>query len=383
MSMNNYAIRNGYSRMLNASAVLILAGATGLSSVAHAQSSLISAPWLFGASVGGVAPESLRDLSKGGYARAFIGIPLRPQVYIDASVFATQLPGQGDSQDEKTLGAGVDLHLESLGKRAKYVFLAGGGLSHTKRGVDSVNAPYINIGYGIEVNITDRLSLRPEVRGIARFGDDFIVNRGVTYDAALSLGLIHSFGGVPKASTNNNAFVPPIPPPPSGIDSASLPPADFYQVAQQPAPDVAPSSKIRAFAGGPCPKAPAGAAVDDKGCLTAQKLTLPRSAFFSSASTSLSSNADSVLEAIAATMFYNPALVAVVVVHTDSLGFAQDNLTLTENMAGEIRNELLALGMSEDRVQGVGMGESHPSANEDTDAGVEKNRRIEIDLRPR
>lgn len=386
--MKNCAIRNAYSKSLNASAYSVIAAvAFCLSPLAQAQSLLVAAPWLVGVSVGGVTPESLRSLSTGGYARAFVSIPLRPQAYIDASVFATKQPGKNSAPDEKTLGLGLDLHLESLGNRAKYVFLAGGGYSHAERGGGSLGAPYINIGYGIDVSVTDRLSLRPEVRGIARFSDEFIANRGVTYDAAFSLGLVHSFGAVPKTSTRSStAYVPP-PAPSVAARDAAPPAAGFYEVAPSEAPISAPrvetASQARVFAGGPCPRAPAGAAVDGQGCLVVQKLTLPRSAFFGAEGTRLSAGSDAAIEAVAAAMFYNPGASAVITVHTDSLGYAEDNLSLTETMAEDIRTELIARGVTSDRIEAIGRGESRPVANEDTDAGIEKNRRVEIDLKVR
>jgi len=383
------AIRNASSKTLNASMYLAIAAvAFGISPSVKAQSSLVAAPWLVGVSVGGVTPESLRSLSTGGYARAFVGIPLRPQAYIDASVFTTKQPGKNNTPDEKTLGLGLDLHLESLGNRAKYVFLAGGGYSHSERGAGSLGAPYINIGYGIDVNITERLSLRPEVRGIARFSDQFIANRGVTYDAAFSLGLVHGFGAVPKAATRRStAYVPP-PVPPAATKNAPPPVAGFYEAAPSEeapvsAPRVETASQARAFTGGACPRAPAGAAIDAQGCLVVQKLTVSRATFFGAEGSRLTAGSDAVLEAIAAGMFYNPSVSAVITVHTDSLGYAEDNLSLTETMAEDIRAELIARGVASDRIEAIGRGESRPVANEDTDAGIEKNRRVEIDLKAR
>lgn len=67
-----------------------------------------------------------------------------------------------------------------------------------------------------------------------------------------------------------------------------------------------------------------------------------------------------------------------VVGHTDSTGEAAYNQGLSERRAGSARTFLIAAGLEAGRVRAVGMGETEPIASNDTDAGRQENRRVEV-----
>jgi len=64
--------------------------------------------------------------------------------------------------------------------------------------------------------------------------------------------------------------------------------------------------------------------------------------------------------------------------HTDSTGSDVHNLELSEARANAVRAELISAGVDPSRVTARGMGESYPKAPNDTDAGRQQNRRVEI-----
>ncbi|HBW47109.1 TPA: hypothetical protein DEF17_04150 [bacterium] len=64
--------------------------------------------------------------------------------------------------------------------------------------------------------------------------------------------------------------------------------------------------------------------------------------------------------------------------HTDSIGSDLYNFKLSQRRAETVRNELIKMGISPDRLTARGFGESKPIANNDTDAGRSRNRRAEI-----
>jgi outer membrane protein OmpA-like peptidoglycan-associated protein len=64
--------------------------------------------------------------------------------------------------------------------------------------------------------------------------------------------------------------------------------------------------------------------------------------------------------------------------HTDAAGSEETNLELSERRAFAVRDALLARGIDAGRVNAVGYGEARPIANNDTAAGRQQNRRIEI-----
>ena len=67
-----------------------------------------------------------------------------------------------------------------------------------------------------------------------------------------------------------------------------------------------------------------------------------------------------------------------VVGHTDSTGEASYNQGLSERRADAARNYLLGAGLDPDRVTAMGMGEEEPVDTNDTDAGRQANRRVEV-----
>ena len=68
--------------------------------------------------------------------------------------------------------------------------------------------------------------------------------------------------------------------------------------------------------------------------------------------------------------------------HTDSSGSDSYNQLLSERRASSVRDFLLNQGIEPKRTRAVGYGERYPVASNDTAAGRERNRRVELTLVP-
>lgn len=68
--------------------------------------------------------------------------------------------------------------------------------------------------------------------------------------------------------------------------------------------------------------------------------------------------------------------------HTDSVGNDSYNQGLSERRAYSVKNYLSSAGIPSGRVQAVGFGERRPIASNDSSAGREQNRRVELELEP-
>jgi outer membrane protein OmpA-like peptidoglycan-associated protein len=64
--------------------------------------------------------------------------------------------------------------------------------------------------------------------------------------------------------------------------------------------------------------------------------------------------------------------------HTDSVGSEQMNQTLSEKRAASVREYLVSSGVQAASVTSIGKGETTPVATNDTAAGRQQNRRVEI-----
>lgn len=77
-------------------------------------------------------------------------------------------------------------------------------------------------------------------------------------------------------------------------------------------------------------------------------------------------------------MTENPELKFSVEGHTDNTGTAASNQTLSEARAQSIVNKLVEMGISGERLAAVGKGQNSPIADNSTEAGRAKNRRVEF-----
>lgn len=71
-----------------------------------------------------------------------------------------------------------------------------------------------------------------------------------------------------------------------------------------------------------------------------------------------------------------------VVGHTDSVGSAEYNQRLSERRAEAVADYIIARGVTPQRIRTEGRGESEPRATNETEAGRQLNRRVEIFIKP-
>ena len=81
---------------------------------------------------------------------------------------------------------------------------------------------------------------------------------------------------------------------------------------------------------------------------------------------------------IAKLMTDNPDLKFSVEGHTDATGNAASNQTLSEARSKAIVDKLVEMGVAKDRLTSAGKGQNSPIADNSTDEGRAKNRRVEF-----
>jgi OmpA-OmpF porin, OOP family len=74
----------------------------------------------------------------------------------------------------------------------------------------------------------------------------------------------------------------------------------------------------------------------------------------------------------------NPTRTVSIEGHTDSIGSQSYNLELSELRADAVRHFLMAQGIDAGRITTVGYGKAYPVASNDTEAGRQQNRRVEV-----
>jgi outer membrane protein OmpA-like peptidoglycan-associated protein len=92
----------------------------------------------------------------------------------------------------------------------------------------------------------------------------------------------------------------------------------------------------------------------------------------------LKPNARSTLDRLADFLDEYDDRVVLIEGHTDSTGTEGYNVALSERRADAVRGALVDRGIAGDRIRIAGLGESEPVVSNDTAAGRQQNRRVEV-----
>lgn len=111
-------------------------------------------------------------------------------------------------------------------------------------------------------------------------------------------------------------------------------------------------------------------------------LNMPGNVTFATNSADVKSNFYSVLNSVSLVLEEYEKTVVEVAGHTDNRGSETYNQSLSVRRAASVGQYLGTQGLEHMRLITVGYGESRPIADNDTDAGRQQNRRVELTLAP-
>jgi len=101
---------------------------------------------------------------------------------------------------------------------------------------------------------------------------------------------------------------------------------------------------------------------------------------FKSGERSFDPSFNTVLDQLIGVLMKFPQLELVIEAHTDDVGSAESNMTLSQDRAEAVLEYLTAHGIPATRLRPIGFGEDRPIAANTTPAGREQNRRVEFRL---
>ena len=111
-------------------------------------------------------------------------------------------------------------------------------------------------------------------------------------------------------------------------------------------------------------------------------VNLPDGVTFAVGSSAITPTFRSTLDNIAASMQQYPNSLIDVYGHTDSTGSDSFNMALSQRRAQAVADYLSSRGVSAARIRSQGFGETQPIADNGSDLGRAKNRRVEIKIVP-
>lgn len=130
-----------------------------------------------------------------------------------------------------------------------------------------------------------------------------------------------------------------------------------------------------------CPNTEINTKVDTAGCPIPEEpkeIILQGMTTFELGKSTLTEHAKKELNDIAQIMLKNPETKWRIEGHTDSQGSAKFNQKLSDERANSVMTFLIGLGVGKNRLSAAGMGENYPIADNATEIGKQKNRRVVI-----
>jgi OmpA-OmpF porin, OOP family len=361
-------------------AAAALAAAFTLPSAAAQDESLPS--WYLAPLVGYVSPDSVRDARYGLNLHGILGIELADSVNLEINAFGQQTHRQSDGRKDYSYGAGLDLALGTP-RPGNLLFLIGGGAIYEDvQSLSKETSAYANLGVGAYLPFSIGGELwRVEARYNAIFNDQVAPDTKVLEDVRINVGVVFGFGRKKVeyvAEPEPAPVAPPPPPPPPVPESAPVappPPPPPPPPAPRPVTDEdgdgVPDDRDQ------CPGTPPGMAVDEHGCVIIERVVL-QNVHFELSSDALAKDAYRILDSLAASVRRLPTAVVEIAGHADSTGPRAFNLDLSQRRAAVVRDYLIYLGVPAERLVAVGHGDRKPIADNATEEGRARNRRVEF-----
>jgi outer membrane protein OmpA-like peptidoglycan-associated protein len=119
----------------------------------------------------------------------------------------------------------------------------------------------------------------------------------------------------------------------------------------------------------------------EKTILKDKKLSLEAALLFDTGLSELRTEAQPVVGQLADMLLRNPTLQIEIGGHTDNIGGTNSNQILSEARARSVHDALLSRQIPSTQIRWHGYGENVPIAPNDTEAGRQKNRRVEISIK--
>jgi OOP family OmpA-OmpF porin len=317
--------------------------------------------------------------------------------------------GRGDSEWSNALGTGEDeIDFQSLNALYKFGDGSNGwqpfllmGVARTEKGFNGArsdsNDRHLSAGAGVFGKLTERVSLRGDVRALSS-------SAGGGLEPSVFIGLTAFLGKV----------APPPPPPDSDGDGV---PNDQDQCPTTPAGRTVDATGCQLDSDGDgvvdfedrcpntpsgapvdrqgcpldsdgdgvpdfrdeCPDSEQGAKVDEKGCYIEleEAVTIDMNIEFDTNAADIRPDQEGEIRRVVEFLRQYPTANAVIEGHTDSSGSEGYNQALSERRAKAVYDYLInAAQVDAGRLSYAGFGESRPIASNDTAEGKQKNRRV-------
>ena len=305
--------------------------------------------------------------------RVLVGKQLNPWLGVEGTLSWNEFGNFGPLPLTRTkeLSAGVEALLFPIKCTGDVRPFLKAGVGVTAYNEDYDNDLNASLGGGAFWKINDNgLSLRTDLAWRILDSDGSVAGRGDNpTEFVLGLGLTMPLGG---GKVNVVEDCP---------KAEKAMPAETT-MEKSPAPAAAPAKSMDSDGDGvadsvdQCPNTPAGAKVDVNGCPVPETVVI----YFAFDSAELNSAAQAALDRVAANLVNKNFVVAIANGHADSTGTEEYNMGLSERRAASVSKYLASKGVAAGQIRQRAYGEARPAADNESEMGRAKNRRVEINL---
>ncbi|HEX4896475.1 MAG TPA: OmpA family protein [Solimonas sp.] len=339
-----------------------------------------------------VKQDDVRARDDGIGAHLIYGAPLSAPLSLELGLFGHTSKTEATEESQRTLGLGIDLRYLLGPSRFAAFVLGGTGMQFEDYGsAKGQLAPYLDVGVGLQAG-GEQLKLRGEARYYAIFDSETYTDEDVVFDARVNLGVLYSFAGDEPAAVETAAAAPAVDADsdsdgvPDSRDECPMTPAGVL-VDSRGCPAEVPAAPINDDLDGDgvpnaqdeCPDTPPGFKVNARGCVEEeQTVVVLNDVHFEFDSAKLTEGARRVLDRVVLGMLSQADLRIEIGGHTDALGTNAYNLLLSQRRANSVRDFLVDRGVDGSRLTVEGYGENNPVADNETEEGRARNRRVEF-----
>ncbi|MDI9333164.1 MAG: OmpA family protein [Cytophagales bacterium] len=333
-----------YSRRLSAISTLTALLLATLAGSSMAQSPDYNSSWYIAPSINSMNPDNKFGTSDNGSGWALrFGKPVSQNWDIQMGIRAAKSEQGGLSYKQETIGLD-GLYLFSRESFRPFVLL-GLGTQHdqtmSNAGTLNNTSPYLSAGLGAQWSLNDRWGMQADIRRAHAHmaGNDFpFVSASTTM---FNIGLTYAFGAAPAPAPV--ALAPPEP----RVIYVEAPP-----VATPPPAPVAPTAAPM-----PAP-IPAPMVVAPR----FERTTLAATELFAFDSYAISTPQKKLDEIARVMQRYPDVHMVMITGYTDRLGAETYNQNLSQRRADAVKSYLMQQGVSANRLNAAGKGESNPIA---------------------
>lgn len=324
-----------------------------------------------------------------------LGYRFNPNLGLEAHYGLTETEISGADLDSHRLSLDALYEFNPEQTFSPYVLLGAGQLRLNPEAGKTARDTGINAGIGAFWNINDNIALRVEARNVHNADESL-------NDQLALVGLQFSLGGddrgdstaaepAPQPAPVEQLAATPAPAPAAVVAAPADSDGDGVPDAQDSCSNSPAGAKVDAN-GCPldsdkdgvadhqdkCPDTKAGATVDSSGCyeMLKQEVAIDLNIQFASGKADIQGDASAEIQRVADFMQKYPNVNVTIEGHTDNRGNATRNKQLSLTRAEAVKTELVKLGVDAARLNAVGYGADRPIADNNTEAGRAKNRRV-------